>query len=130
MQYAHIAGATVAAVDIVGSKLDVAKGLGATYLVNAATEDPAEAIQALGGADAAIVLAATPQACEQAFASLRRNGTLVLVGLPADNVMRLPIFETVLKGLGGRRTGVVQLSTPGASTLRPCERAASPSRRS
>ncbi len=99
VQYAHIAGATVAAVDVLDSKLDVAKGLGATYMVNAATEDPAEAIQALGGADAAIVLAASPQACEQAFASLRRNGTLVLVGLPADNVMRLPIFETVLKGI-------------------------------
>ena len=53
----------------------------------------------MGGADAAIVLAATPRACEQALASLRRNGTLVLVGLPADNIMRLPIFETVLKGI-------------------------------
>lgn len=99
VQYAHIAGATVAAVDVVDSKLEVAKGLGATYAVNAATDDPAEAIQALGGADAAIVLAATPQACEQAFASLKRNGTLVLVGLPADNIMRLPVFETVLKGI-------------------------------
>jgi alcohol dehydrogenase, propanol-preferring len=99
VQYARIAGATVAAVDVLDSKLDVAKGVGATYMMNAATEDPVEAIQALGGADAAIVLAATPQACEQAFASLRRNGTLVLVGLPADNVMRLPIFETVLKGI-------------------------------
>jgi propanol-preferring alcohol dehydrogenase len=33
------------------------------------------------------------------LASLRPNGTLVLVGLPADNIMHLPIFETVLKGL-------------------------------
>ena len=99
VQYARIAGATVAAVDVLDSKLDVAKELGATYVVNAATDDPAEAIQALGGADAAIVLAATPQACEQAFASLKRNGTLVLVGLPADNIMHLPIFETVLKGI-------------------------------
>lgn len=99
VQYAHIAGATVAAVDVVDSKLEVAKGVGATYMMNGATEDPVEAIQALGGADAAIVLAANPKACEQAFASLRRNGTLVLVGLPADNYMRLPIFETVVKGI-------------------------------
>ncbi len=99
VQYARIAGATVAAVDVLDSKLDVAKDLGAKYGVNAATDDPAAAIQALGGADAAIVLAATPQACEQAFASLKRNGTLVLVGLPADNIMHLPIFETVLKGI-------------------------------
>jgi alcohol dehydrogenase, propanol-preferring len=99
MQYAQIAGATVAAVDILESKLDVAKHLGAAYTVNAITHDPGAEIQAIGGADAAIVLAATPLACEQAFASLKRNGTLVLVGLPKDNTMRLPIFETVLKGI-------------------------------
>ncbi|MBO0728860.1 MAG: zinc-dependent alcohol dehydrogenase [Acidimicrobiaceae bacterium] len=99
MQYAEIAGATVAAVDIIDAKLDVAKRLGARFTFNAATEDPAEAIQKLGGADAAIVLAASPRACEQAFASLRPNGTLVLVGLPADNIMQLPIFQTVLKGV-------------------------------
>lgn len=99
IQYATIAGATVAAVDVLDAKLDVAKRVGASYQINVLAEDPVERIQALGGADAAIVLAATPRACEQAFASLKRNGTLVLVGLPADNIMRLPIFETVLKGV-------------------------------
>jgi propanol-preferring alcohol dehydrogenase len=99
MQYAQIAGGTVAAVDVVEGKLDLAKRLGATYTVNAAVEDPVEAIQALGGADAAIVLAANPTVNEQAFRSLRRNGRLVFVGLPADNEMRLPIFETVLQGI-------------------------------
>ena len=99
MQYAQIAGATVAAVDVRESKLDVAKHLGAAYTVNALTHDPATEIQSMGGADAAIVLAATPLACEQAFASLKRNGTLVLVGLPKDNIMQLPIFETVLRGI-------------------------------
>jgi alcohol dehydrogenase, propanol-preferring len=98
-QYAQIAGATVVAVDIVDRKLEMAKKLGAAYTINASTEDPIEALQALGGADAAIVLAATPRACEQAFAGLRRNGHLVLVGLPADNTMHLPIFETVLRGI-------------------------------
>ena len=91
--------ATVAVVDVLDTKLDVAKRLGAAYSINATTEDPASAIQALGGADAAIVLAATPKAYEQAFASLRPNGTLVMVGLPADNTMHLPIFETVLRGI-------------------------------
>ena len=99
LQYAQIVGATVAAVDVIDTKLDVAKRLGAAFTVNGAIEDPAMAIQALGGADAAIVLAATPKAFEQAFASLRPHGTLVMVGLPADNTMRLPIFETVLKGI-------------------------------
>jgi alcohol dehydrogenase, propanol-preferring len=52
----------------------------------------------LGGADAAISLAVSPRAFEQAYGSLRRGGTLVFVGLPADNYIQLPIFETVLNG--------------------------------
>lgn len=99
MQYAQIAGGTVAAVDVHPSKLQLAKDLGAAYTFDASQEDPAAGIQALGGADAAIVLAATPSACEAAFRSLRRNGRLVFVGLPADNEMRLPIFQTVLQGI-------------------------------
>ena len=99
MQYAQIAGATVVAVDVVESKLQLAKQLGAAYTINAALEDPVEAIKALGGADAAIILAAAPKPCEQAFASLRRNGRLVFVGLPQDNFVKLPIFETVLNGI-------------------------------
>lgn len=99
IQYATIAGASVAAVDLVDSKLALAKQLGAEYAFNAVTEDPAEAILALGGADQAIALAVSPVAVEQAYRSLKRGGTLVLVGLPADNFVRLPIFETVLQGI-------------------------------
>jgi alcohol dehydrogenase, propanol-preferring len=99
LQYAKIAGATVAAVDLVDDKLKLALELGADHAIDARGEDPAAAIQRLGGADSAIVLAATPAACEQAFRSLRPGGRLVLVGLPADNEMRLPIFETVLQGI-------------------------------
>lgn len=99
IQYATIAGATVVAIDVLDTKLEVAKRVGASHLINAATQDPVAELQALGGADAAIVLAATPRAAEQAVAGLRRNGTAVLVGLPADNIMHLPIFETVLRGV-------------------------------
>jgi propanol-preferring alcohol dehydrogenase len=95
LQYAQIAGGTVVAVDLVDHKLDVAEGLGAAYTVNA-TRDDAAAIQELGGADAAIVLAASPLACDEAFRSLRRNGRLVLVGLPAHNEMRLPTRSLVV----------------------------------
>jgi propanol-preferring alcohol dehydrogenase len=99
MQYARIAGGTVVAVDVTDDKLQLAKELGAAYTVNAMHEDPAAAIQALGGADAAIALAAAPKPFEQAYRSLRRGGRLVLVGLPADNFMQLPIFETVVQGI-------------------------------
>jgi len=99
LQYARIAGGTVAAVDLYDTKLELARELGAEHTVNALTEDPAEYIQALGGADQAIVLAVSATACEQAYRSLKRGGTLVLVGLPADNSFQLPIFETVLQGI-------------------------------
>ncbi len=99
IQYAEIAGASVAAVDLNDSKLALAAELGAEHTFNASVEDPAEGIQALGGADQAIALAVSPVAVEQAYRSLKRGGTLVLVGLPADNFIRLPIFETVLQGI-------------------------------
>jgi propanol-preferring alcohol dehydrogenase len=98
LQYALIAGAQVVAVDLFDEKLAMAKQLGAAYTVNAREQDPAAAIKALGGADAAIALAVSPRAFEQAYGSLRRGGTLVFVGLPADNYIKLPIFETVLNG--------------------------------
>ena len=99
LQYAQIAGARVVAVDVHPEKLELARELGAAFTVNAATEDPSEVIQRLGGADAAIATAVAPRPFEQAYASLRRGGTLVFVGLPAENHVNLPIFETVLNGI-------------------------------
>jgi alcohol dehydrogenase, propanol-preferring len=99
IQYAAIAGGRVVAVDIQDEKLELARELGAEFTVNAAKQDPVEAIQRLGGADQAIALAVSPRAFEQAYGSLRRGGTLVFVALPADNEVRLPIFETVLNGI-------------------------------
>ena len=99
LQYARIAGGRVVAVDLRDDKLELARQLGAEFTVNAAKEDPADAIQRLGGADQAIALAVSPGAFEQAYRSLRRGGTLVFVGLPAENTIELPIFETVLNGL-------------------------------
>jgi alcohol dehydrogenase, propanol-preferring len=99
IQYARIAGGRVIAVDLHDEKLDLARGLGAEFTVNAAKEDPAAAIQELGGADQAIALAVSPKSFEQAYRSLRRGGTLVFVALPAENEMTLPIFETVLNGI-------------------------------
>lgn len=99
VQYAHIVGGTVIAVDVEDEKLELAKELGATHVVNAAKTDPVAAIQKLGGADVAVVLAASPTVFEQAFSSLSRGGRLICVALPADQQMTVSIFETVLKGI-------------------------------
>jgi propanol-preferring alcohol dehydrogenase len=98
-QYAQIFGGETVAVDVTEEKLALAKSLGAAHVINAATTDPVAAIEALGGVDVAIVLAADPRVIEQAHASLRRGGRLILVSLPKDNAMSLPIFQTVLKGI-------------------------------
>ncbi|GLW99024.1 zinc-dependent alcohol dehydrogenase [Microtetraspora sp. NBRC 16547] len=98
-QYAQIFGADTIAIDVTDDKLRLARELGATHVVNAKTTDPVAAIRDLGGADVAVVLAADPRVLQQAHASLRRGGRLVLVSLPQDNVMPLPIFETVLGGI-------------------------------
>jgi propanol-preferring alcohol dehydrogenase len=99
IQYAAIAGGRVVAVDVIDEKLELARELGAEFTINAKKEDPVEAIQRLGGVDQAIALAVSPRAFEQAYGSLRRGGTLVFVALPADNEVKLPIFETVLNGI-------------------------------
>lgn len=99
IQYAKIAGGRVIAIDLFEEKLELARELGAEFTVNAREQDPVKAIQELGGADQAIALAVSPRAFEQAYGSLRRGGKLVFVALPADNEVRLPIFETVLGGI-------------------------------
>jgi propanol-preferring alcohol dehydrogenase len=99
IQYARITGAAVIAVDINEARLETARELGAQHVVNATQEDPVAAIKRLGGADAAIATAVSPKAFEQALGSMARGGTLVFVGLPADNEVKVPIFETVLGGI-------------------------------
>ncbi|GGR34982.1 hypothetical protein GCM10010251_59020 [Streptomyces aurantiogriseus] len=100
VQYARLVGGFVTAVDLEPDKLGLAHRLGADQIVNARTHDPVEEIKKAGGADVAVVLAASPKAFEQAYRSLNRGGRLVMVGLPADNAaINVPIFETVLSGI-------------------------------
>ena len=97
VQYARLVGGLVTAVDVEDTKLKLAERLGADHLVNAAQTDPVAAIEKVGGADVAVVLAANAKVFEQALASLSYGGRLVMVALPADNAaVSVPIFSTVL----------------------------------
>ena len=101
VQYAVAMGRRVVAIDVDDSKLELAKQHGAEVTVNAATvDDPAAKIieRTNGGVHGALVTAVNAHAFPQAVASLRRGGTVSLVGLPPEQ-FPLDIFTTVLFGL-------------------------------
>jgi len=86
VQIAAGLGAHVIAVDIAPEKLELARALGAEEALNAAQGNPGKELRKLGGMHFAIVTSASRAAYDAAFASLRRGGTLVVVGLPAENL--------------------------------------------
>jgi propanol-preferring alcohol dehydrogenase len=98
IQYAKIFGGSVAAIDVTDEKLQLAKDLGADLVIDARSEDPAQVLQAHGGADVAIGLAVSEESFAAAYAGLGRGGRLVLVALPAAGTLRIPVFDTVLNG--------------------------------
>jgi alcohol dehydrogenase, propanol-preferring len=99
VQYAKISGGTVAAIEVTDEKLQLAKDLGADFVIDARTEDPAAVLQAHGGADVAIGLAVDDKSFAAAYSGLRRGGRLVLVALPAAGTLSIPVFDTVLNGI-------------------------------
>jgi alcohol dehydrogenase, propanol-preferring len=97
LQMARARGLRVAAVDLSEEKLEMARAAGAEVAVGG--ENAGRTLQKEhGGVDAAVVLTGSPGAIQQAFRSLKRTGTLVLVGL-STNTYELPIVDTVLKGV-------------------------------
>ena len=107
---ASVAGAALAgaakiiAVDIDDRKLEGARKLGATDLVNSTNADPVEAIQALTdgfGADVVIDAVGRPETWKQAFYARDLAGTVVLVGVPTPD-MKIPDIPLIdVFGRGG-----------------------------
>jgi propanol-preferring alcohol dehydrogenase len=81
LQIARAMDVHVIAVDVADDKLEFAKSLGAEWTVNAATEQVPKRIRTLGGAHVALVTSANPTAYETALRSLRRGGTMAVVGM-------------------------------------------------
>lgn len=98
LQYGKVLGGHTIAVDVEDAKLALAEELGADYVVDARGDQAAQ-VAAVGGADVALVTVPSPGAMAAAHAALNPMGRLVLVGLPADNLLTLPVFETVLTGI-------------------------------
>ena len=83
VQAAALAGAyPIIAVDINPTKLELAKQFGATNTVDSSGTDPVAAIQRITGrgADYTFEIVGHAKVFEQAFASIRRGGTCVMVG--------------------------------------------------
>jgi Zn-dependent alcohol dehydrogenase len=112
---AKLAGADpIIAVDLEEAKLGHAKEVGATHVVNASEVDAPEAIRALtgGGVDFAfdaigleIVIRQGLQSVKSGILGVHRGGTMVVVGIPQDEVTLprvFPIGERTLMGsMGG-----------------------------
>jgi propanol-preferring alcohol dehydrogenase len=85
-QVAKTFGANVIAVDIAADKLELARQLGATQVINAASDDVLKTLRGIGGVHAAIVTSAAKAAYTQAFYGVRSAGTLMVVGLPPEEL--------------------------------------------
>jgi propanol-preferring alcohol dehydrogenase len=85
-------GAEVTAVDISEDKLAAAAKFGAVRTLNSSSTNVAKEFRATGGAHVVIVTSASKAAYETAFNCLRPRGTLLVVGLPAENICFPPIM--------------------------------------
>jgi S-(hydroxymethyl)glutathione dehydrogenase/alcohol dehydrogenase len=104
---ARIAGAgIVVAVDRIDEKLELARHLGATHTVNAASEDPVATVREITeglGVDYSFEAIGAAATAEMAFAMIRNGGTAVVIGLiPAGQKVSVPgielVYEKVLRG--------------------------------
>ncbi len=90
---AAIAGAgQIIAVDMIDSKLEIAKGLGATHTVNAGSGDPVAEVMELtqGGCDYTFEAIGLKSTTEQAWQMLGRGGTATIIGMiPVGTMVEL-----------------------------------------
>jgi len=101
VQGARIAGAgRIVAVDTQAWKLELARRLGATDVVNAAEGNPVPPVveTTSGGVDYAFEAIGTPATVRQAVRMTRKGGTIVMIGVvPAGTSVELPGADIVLR---------------------------------
>jgi NADPH2:quinone reductase len=99
VQFAATMGFETAAVSRGEGNREAAFDLGADHYVNANDEDPGEALDALGGADAVLATVPDSDAMAATIGGLAPTGTLLVVGAPDD-----PVPVPVARMLGARQT--------------------------
>jgi S-(hydroxymethyl)glutathione dehydrogenase / alcohol dehydrogenase len=95
VQGARIGGARqIIGVDIFDGKLEMARRVGATHVVNSAQDDPVKAVRALtrgAGVDHAFEAVGNAKLVRQAIESLAIRGTATIVGvMPPDAMIEFP----------------------------------------
>jgi S-(hydroxymethyl)glutathione dehydrogenase / alcohol dehydrogenase len=102
VQGAALAGAgQIIAVDLLDRKLDFAKQFGATHTVNASASDPVAAVRELTagrGVDYAFEVIGLPKTMRQAYDTLAKRGTAVIVGVsPLSAEVSVPVMSLVFE---------------------------------
>jgi propanol-preferring alcohol dehydrogenase len=129
VQFAHLSGGIVIAVDISEEKLEWARKLGANITINGREGDVARKIRRLtsGGADIAIEAIGNPSTIQEAFVSIHPGGRLVVLGYTDQNISfhggRIMYREMEIRGsLGCRHVDyprVIELVRNGSVQLLP-----------
>ena len=86
--------AVIIVTDLESLRLEAAREMGATHMINIREKDPLEAISEITegkGVDVAWETAGNPKALQSALRSLRRGGKLAIVGLPAQDEIPLNV---------------------------------------
>jgi propanol-preferring alcohol dehydrogenase len=131
VQVAVHLGLEVSAVDVADDKLALAKSLGATNTFNAAASNVVKEIRGLGGAHIVLVTSGSKAAYDTAFYCLRPTGTLLAVGLPANEIS----FPAIMMAAGevnikasavGTREDLKQVLALAAAGKLHCQVAARP----
>jgi L-iditol 2-dehydrogenase len=100
LQAAKARGATrIVATDLQQSRLELARKLGATDVLNAADGDPAQRVRELtdGGVDVALETAGTVATVQQACAMVRMGGVVTLIGMPAELEFAMPVLDIICR---------------------------------
>jgi D-arabinose 1-dehydrogenase-like Zn-dependent alcohol dehydrogenase len=106
VQFANRMGFRVAALGIGADMEELARTLGAHHYIDTQREDPATALQALGGAKLILATAPSGKAMSSLFGGLRSRGRMVVVGVGTDLIEVNPaelVFGT--RSLEGALTG-------------------------
>mgnify|MGYP000185011504 FL=1 len=102
IQYARAAGYETVAISRSPDKEEFARELGADHFVNAAETDPAEQLQALGGADGVLATAPSSDAIGSVVEGIGIDGSVIVVGVPGEDV---PVNAQHLVGTNGAVEG-------------------------